>query len=220
LCFLKSSKNNKLIKRIIFSKREIIKNVIIGYIKVTHQQEKKQALKLISLMLNFTPTEIEQVESLSESKWSISNLLTNTNKTASTPNRLAEASSSSLNKSFTELLIQYVDRESKPKPTFSFDLNDPNMTVTNKKTDSPGKSSAEDAKNTFNSGQESSIMRASNSSSNLVLLGGGSGGSTHVLNKDAAVVNRNQQQQQTSKNAISGLASPATANNFLEQILK
>jgi hypothetical protein len=171
-------------------------------------------------MLNFTSTEIEQVESLSESKWSISNLLTNTNKTASTPNRLAEASG--LNKSFTELLIQYVDRESKPKPTFSFDLNDPNMTVTNKKTDSPGKSSGEDAKNTFNSGQENSIMRASNSSNNLLLLGGGGGGggSTHVLNKDAAVVNRNQQQQQTSKNAISGLASPATANNFLEQILK
>lgn len=167
-------------------------------------------------MLNFTPSEIEQVECLSESKWSLSNLLTN--KTASgstsTPTRLAnqgDISSTGLNKSFTELLIQYVDRESKPKPTFSFDLNDPNMTVTNKKTDSPVKS--EENKTNASGENPASLVRASNSSNNL--LGGSS-----VLNKDLSVVNRNQQQQQTTKNAISGLASPATANNFLEQILK
>ena len=186
---------------------------------MTHPQEKKQALKLISLMLNFSPTEIEQVESLSESKWSLSNLLTNkTSGNSSTPSRLANqgefSSSSGLNKSFTELLIQYVDRESKPKPTFTFDLNDPNINSTNKKTDSPVKS---EDKPSGGPETQASLARVSNSSNNLLGLSGVS-----VLNKDLTIVNRNQQQQQqqTSKNAISGLASPAAANNFLEQILK
>ena len=193
--------------------REIIKNVIIGYIKVNHQQEKKQALKLISLMLNFTPAEIEQIEALSESKWSLSSLLTNNTKPgSSTPRRLSTQveTTPSLNKSFTELLIQYVDRESKPKPNFSFDLNDPSLALTNKKTDSPGKT-------------DDPIAATSDITSTSTMTPFSS--STLLGQHDLTLVNRNQlqtsgNQANTSKNAISGLTSPSAANNFLEQILK
>ncbi len=44
-----------------------------------------------------------------------------------------------LNKSFTELLIQYVESESKPKPQIKFDLTQPSspQTLLNKKNDAP-----------------------------------------------------------------------------------
>ena len=68
-------------------------------------------------MLNFQPHDYEQIEQTSlSSKW-LSGMFTGSASKSSSPNK-----GDDLNKSFTELLIQYVDRESKPIPRVSLDL--------------------------------------------------------------------------------------------------
>jgi hypothetical protein len=186
----------------------MIKNLVIGYIKVNQQHEKKQVLKLISTMLSFSPKEIELVESAGESKW-FTNLLkpTSTPTKQSGPNLTASSGAEGLNKSFTELLIQYVDRESKPKPNIQFDINDPN--ISHKKTDTASLASSKELANT-----SASAINFFNKS--MVSQTG--------VNDSIAdnLVNRNQPQQSLSSNnqTIPGVSSPAVANNFLEQILK
>lgn len=106
----------------------MIKNLIIGYIKVSQAQEKKQVLRLIATMLNFTPAEIEQAESGTESAGKWFSLL-KTSPSKASPSKPESQSSSS----FADLLIQYVDRESKPKGNLKFDINDPVLNA--KKTD-------------------------------------------------------------------------------------
>jgi hypothetical protein len=82
-------------------------------------------------MLNFTPNDYEQVEQSanndSTKKWltSMFNPIVSGSKPQS-PNKTGQ-----LNKSFTELLIQYVENESKPKPLVTFDL--PNATASGSK---------------------------------------------------------------------------------------
>ena len=94
----------------------------MGYIKVSHhqQQEKKQALKVISLMLDCEAHEFEQIEIAAEagsdSKWSLGNFLSKPIVPSSThtSNKLATDMSPDVNsapRSFTELLMQYVDRD-------------------------------------------------------------------------------------------------------------
>lgn len=188
----------------------MIKNLVIGYIKVNQQHEKKQVLKLISTMLSFSPKEIELVESAGESKW-----FTNLLKPTSTPTKQfgpgssASSGTEGLNKSFTELLIQYVDRESKPKPNIQFDINDPN--ISHKKTDTTSLTG-------------SSSKELANTSASAINFFNKTMVSQTGVNDSIAdnLVNRNQQQQPLSSNnqTIPGVSSPAVANNFLEQILK
>jgi hypothetical protein len=114
------------VSEVIFLSREIIRNLLIGYLKVP-QNERKQVLRLMGSMLNFSQTDYDQLESIDAegSRWLPSLFGGNTSRNPS-PNK-----EDLLNKSFTDLLIQYVDRESKPKPRFS-------LSITNdKKNDSP-----------------------------------------------------------------------------------
>ena len=164
------------------------------------------------MMLNFSPNELEQAENTTESKW-FSGLLKSSTPSKNPLNKPG-TSADALNKSFTELLIQYVDRESKPKPNLAFDLND--SSVSHKKTDNPLLMS------------EPSPLASSSASAikffntNLV------SNTTNPNAADLNLVNRNlvsntgqqQQQQQQQQNVISGLSSPSVANSFLEQILK
>jgi hypothetical protein len=56
-------------------KRDIIKKFVIGYIKVTQVQERKQVIKLIGSILNFDKAELEEVEgAINESKTWFSSL--------------------------------------------------------------------------------------------------------------------------------------------------
>ena len=94
--------------------------MLIGYLKVSqHQQhEKKQALKVISLMLDCEAKELEQMENVHDSKWSLGNFLSKpivpsqaTSKLASTHSDMPTTESISSGNSLTELLIQFIDRE-------------------------------------------------------------------------------------------------------------
>ena len=96
--------------------RDIIKNLVIGYLKV-NTNERKQVLKLIGSMLNFQPHDYEQIEQTGlTSKW-LSGMFSGGQASSRNPSK-----GDALNKSFTELLIQYVDRESKPIPRVSLDV--------------------------------------------------------------------------------------------------
>ena len=160
-------------------------------------------------MLNFTPVELEQAEAGSEpTKWfGLLNKPNTPHKTAS--NQLVTAEGA-LNKSFAELFIQYVDRESKPKPNFTFDLSNSNLS--HKKTDG---AEQVDAKSSANLAEVNTDSSAS---------------AVKFFNQDLNLVNRNMSSSQLmvdagSKAAASSLiaaqiASPAVANSFLEQILK
>lgn len=180
------------------------------------------------MMLNFTPAELEQVESASDSssKW-FSGLL----KTSPPANKgrvgalQAEGQTGGLNRSFTELLIQYVDRESKPMPNLAFDIN--NTTAMAKKTDaassSPGISPAA---GTSNSSASASALKFFNNNLSQNREAGVSG-DQNLVNRSQSSSTVNQQSQQppttatsASASAISNLSSPAVANSFLEQILK
>jgi len=179
----------------LFFYREIIKNLVIGYVKVQKAQEKSQVLRLIGTMLDFTPSEFEQVESSTESKWF------GLYKSANTPSKSAGflvAPDGSLNQSFTDLFIQYVDRESKPKPNFSFDVS--TNVVSHKKTDgSPIKTDKQQPETSVLSNPNSAVNR------NLVT----------TMQMDMDTPGKSSGSLNSSQ-----IASPATANSFLEQILK
>lgn len=115
--------------------------------------ERKQVLKLIGSMLNFQPHDYEQIEQTTVStKW-LSSLFSGSGAQTSgiTSKNSSPSKTDALNKSFTDLLIQYVELESKPKPRVSLDIasNTTKSTVggasggllfastTNKKTDTP-----------------------------------------------------------------------------------
>ena len=151
-------------------------------------------------MLNFTPTETEQVEAANEpSSWFG---LYKTNTPHKSPANTLIAPDGSLNQSFTDLFIQYVDRESKPKPNFTFDISDPS--VSHKKTDGSPSGEKHD-------------LRGSASAVKFLSTAGG------VNNAELNLVNqRNSSSGQLAEpsNNIQSLASPAVANNFMEQILK
>jgi hypothetical protein len=181
--------------------REIIKNLIIGYIKVNQAQERKQVLKLISMMLNFSQAELEQAESLDEPKWF--GLLKSSPAKYPQQNKVLAPSDSGSNKSFTELLIQYVDRESKPRPSLAFDLD----STTNKKTDSPEKSISNNSSLLSNHNSASAVRFFNNS---LI--------TSPINNTDLTLINRNQLNQDLTIPSIRTSDSPANA--FLEQILK
>ena len=212
----------------------MIKNLLIGYIKVTQQAEKKQVLKLIATMLSFNSAELELVEnSSSEAKW-FSLLKPSTPSKSPQGKTDIAPSSSSLDKSFTELLIQYVDRESKPKPSLSFDLSSRSSSnAAAKKTDEPSASLTPPP-----SVSNSSVLNTSN---NVLLTSSGSVSAIKFFNsslvnpasasnaaecssganqlKDHTLVNRgnglgisNQQTSQASRGSA--------AEQFLDQILK
>ena len=184
--------------------REIIKNLIIGYIKVNQVQERKQVLKLISMMLNFSPAELEQVENTSgESKWFG---LVKASPAKNPQNKSIAMSDSGSNKSFTELLIQYVDRESKPRPSLAFDL-DSSAPSTNKKTDSPEKLISTNSSLLSNQSSASAVRFFNNS---LI--------TSTTSNADLTLINRNQLNQDSNPTPTRTTDSPANA--FLEQILK
>jgi hypothetical protein len=176
--------------------RAIIKNLVIGYIKVQQQQEKKQVIKLIGTMLDFSSSEFEQVEGASEpSKWFGLYKPSTPQGKAASGSQLVTAEGS-LNQSFTDLFIQYVDRESKPKPNFQFDIN---TSAGHKKTDgSPVKPD---------------IPKSSNATAATVLSNSPSG----AFNRNMAALSPSPV---TANSLTAQLASPATANSFLEQILK
>lgn len=170
---------------------------MIGYIKVQQQQEKRQVIKLIGTMLDFTPIEFEQVEGAAGS-W-FGGLLGNKPSTPAKASQLVTPEGS-LNQSFTDLFIQYVDRESKPKPNFQFDIN-----TSHKKTDgSPVK-----AQTPANANVASATV-LSNSPS------GAFSRNMAALPQPATPTTSNS----NSNSLTAQLASPATANSFLEQILK
>lgn len=176
----------------------MIKNLIIGYIKVHQPQEKKQVLKLIGTMLNFTPAENEQIESSSaeqSGKWFASLLKSST----STPTKSGGGGGGAGSQSFTELLIQYVDRESRPKANLKFDLNDASLGAS-KKTDTTPSSLLLSQPVLDMSNTESAVKFFNNS-----LIG------------SSELVNRGSQQpasQQSSTNTQN------VADSILEQILK
>lgn len=95
--------------------------MLIGYIKVSQhqQQEKKQALKVLSLMLNCGINEFEQAESVTlESIWPFNNFLSKPVVPTPSPSKVVTAQVESVtnephvpSRSFTELLMQYVDRD-------------------------------------------------------------------------------------------------------------
>lgn len=168
-----------------YVEKEIIKNLVIGYIKVPQSNEKKQVLKLMATLLDFNQTELDQAEQSADSKW-FGGLLTKSTPVKNSKNSTTD----SAGKSFTELLIQYVDRESRPKPNLQFDLS--------KKTDSPINDSLNSSTSSNLPSSESALQffNAANSNSQNLNL-----------------VNR-------APNTISGISSPDVANSFLEQILK
>lgn len=168
-----------------YVEKDIIKNLVIGYIKVPQTNEKKQVLKLMATLLDFSPTELEQAEQSSDSKW-FGGLLA---KSTPAKNQKISANEAS-GKSFTELLIQYVDRESRPKPNLQFDLN--------KKTDNPVNDSLNSSTSSNLPSSESALQFFNTANSN---------------NQNLNLVNR-------APNTISGISSPDVANSFLEQILK
>lgn len=187
----------------------MIKNLIIGYIKVTQAQERKQVLKLISTMLNFTQLELDQIENAGESKWFGFAKASPNPKTG--PNKLI-TSDSAANKSFTELLIQYVDRESKPRPSLSFDLNSSvNSPSTNKKTDSPEKLISSNSSILLSNQNSASAVRFFNNS--LIAP------SLNMNNSDLNLINRNQSNASDST-ASTVVKTDSPGNAFLEQILK
>lgn len=178
--------------------RAIIKNLVIGYIKVQQQQEKRQVIKLIGTMLDFSPIEFEQAEGAAGS-W-FGSLLGNKPSTPAKAGQLVTAEGS-LNQSFADLFIQYVDRESKPRPNFQFDIN-----TSHKKTDgSPAKAQA---------------PASANVASATVLSSSPSG----AFNRNMAALPQptapTTSEGRNSSPLTAQLASPATANSFLEQILK
>jgi len=96
--------------------------MLIGYIKVSQhqQQEKKQALKVLSLMLNCGVHEFEQAESVTlESIWPFNNFLSKPLLPAPSPSKVVTSQAESVtneshapaSRSFTEMLMQYVDRD-------------------------------------------------------------------------------------------------------------
>ena len=176
----------------------MIKNLLIGYIKVSQPQEKKQVLKLIATMLNFTATENEQIEQTAagENKW-FGLLKTSPNK--SSPSKAGTGSGET---SFADLLIQYVDRESKPKANLKFDLNDPMLS---KKTDSPTPPSL------LLSGADRALDLTSSESAVKFFNNSLNGADLQLVNRSS------QPQQQQSANVP---ASTNVANSILEQILK
>jgi hypothetical protein len=202
----------------------MIKSLVIGYVKVNSQQEKKQVLRLIATMLSFSPSEIETCEHAGESKWfGLLKPSGSSNVPQKSPQNknllgVADQESNSLNKSFTELLIQYVDKESKPKPAITFNINDsetsPSKNAQSKKLhDSAAHPLTIDESSLANS---ASAVKFFNNS-----LGGASGGSN-----DLNLVNRTSSQpapqivQNYSNSNQPQISNPALANSFLEQILK
>lgn len=174
----------------------MVKNLVIGYIKVgAHPQEKKQVLKLISTMLSFTPAENEQIESFqnetesSGSKWFGGLLKSSPNKGSGTPSKPA-------GDSFTDLLIQYVDRESKPKANLKFDLSE----SATKKTDQPSSPSL-----LLTGGDQSALL---DSDSAVKFF-------NQSLTSGVELVNRAPSQQQHQQQSTQNVA-----NSILEQILK
>lgn len=180
--------------------RDIVKSLVIGYVKVSKSNEKKQVLKLIGTMLNFTPAETEQVEAANEPSTWFGLYKSNTPQKASANTLVAP--DGSLNQSFTDLFIQYVDRESKPKPNFTFDISDPN--VSHKKTD--GSPSAE----------KTDLKSSASAVKFLSSAGGASNAELNLVNQR----NSSSSQLAEAANNFQSLASPAVANNFMEQILK
>lgn len=149
-------------------------------------------------MLSFSAAELEQVDHVGESKW-----FGMLKQTSSPANKSAVSGNvEGVNKSFAELLIQYVDRESKPKHNLKFDLN--------KKTDSPVN------ENSISANSSESAIKFFNSN----LVSSNSASSNNLNSSDLNLVNRGASLSTTTTNSISGLSSPAVANSFLEQILK
>lgn len=156
-------------------------------------------------MLNFSAAELEIVENSGEqSRWF--GMLK-----SSTPSKLKPTGGATAagDKSFTELLIQYVDRESKPKLNLKFDLNDPALAQTNKKTDNPLLMNDQELNNS-----ESAIKFFNNS---LI--------SANVPTADLNLVNRSSPflqppQQPNLDPSQPQLPSNMKANSILEQILK
>lgn len=186
----------------------MIKNLIIGYIKVSQAQEKKQVLRLIATMLNFTPAEIEQVESGTESAGKWFSLL-KTSPSKASPSKPENQSSSS----FADLLIQYVDRESKPKGNLKFDINDPVLNA--KKTDNPSGAGGHMPSLLLNDraldlGNSESAIKFFNS--NLV------GADSKLTERTSSQANAQARQSHQSSN-LSSLPANVT-NSILEEILK
>ena len=100
--------------------RELVKNMLIGYIKVSQhqQQEKKQALKVISHILNCATNELEQAEeaTVADSIWPFNSFLSKpvvpvaTSKVTNTQSEVV-AESHMPARSLTEMLMHFVDRE-------------------------------------------------------------------------------------------------------------
>jgi hypothetical protein len=146
-------------------------------------------------MLNFSQNEMDQVENTSgESKWF--------GLVKASPNKVVQNKAIDNNKSFTELLIQYVDRESKARPNFTFDLD----SSTNKKTDSPEKS-------IVNSASTSSLLSNQNSASAVRFFNNSLISPTNDLN----LVNRSQT---PNMELVNPTRTDSPGNTFLEQILK
>ena len=154
---------------------------MIGYLKV-NTNERKQVLKLIGSMLNFQPHDYEQIEQTSlSSKW-LSGIFSGGQQSAASSRNPSPSKGDTLNKSFTELLIQYVDRESKPTPRISLDIGSttvssmskpPNTNLligaTNKKTDFPSFYSTPPTTQIFNPNTQSmtSLLNRSSLSSGI-----------------------------------------------------
>jgi hypothetical protein len=194
--------------------REMIKNLIIGYIKVNQAQEKKQVLKMIGTLLNFSPAELEQAEHAGESRWLGFLGKPTPAKSPSNKNLDVGGEANSLNKSFTELLIQYVDRESKPKPNLTFDLSAASAAAPQTPVD------AGVSKKTDSSGDSSSLLLNSNGSASAVKFFNNS-----LLASNPDLVNRSSILTSSSASQVNAsgqqnTAINAAANQFLDQILK
>ena len=205
-----------------YIEKEIIKNLFIGYLKLNSAAEKRQVMKLISTMLAFTPLDMEQVEHAGETKWFNQLLLRSAKSRLSGGGKDEEI----LNKSFAELLIQYVDRESRPKPQFKFDLSgtpapgDSSPPGTNKKTDASAVSGGADGAGGGGGGVGGAAGTPSSMSTSAVNFFNKrslmeSVDESALSSSDLNLINRSQ-----TANTITGLSSPAVANSFLDQILK
>jgi hypothetical protein len=209
-------------------KREMIKNLIIGYIKVTQTVEKKQVLKMIGTLLNFSPAELEMAEHSGETRWL--GFLKGSSATPSSKtlnkNLAVDSADSGLNKSFTELLIQYVDRESKPKPNLTFDLSASNAVAaasaaqfssvsqtppgTNKKTDSVSSSPTAFFPVSTSESTSSQLLTSNGSASAIKFF------NNSLIGNNPDLVNRSSNQIQPTTTT----SAQTAANQFLDQILK
>lgn len=96
-----------------FVEKVIMKNLLLGYL-TTPQNKQSDVLRLIGAVLQFTPEDFHKAEQLSQKSWMPSFLRLGPT-IPSTPSASPMTTPSRFNKSFSELFVKFLERESSPR---------------------------------------------------------------------------------------------------------